>query len=67
MAIPTRSTGLIQRYREDLQARHAARWRWMSNGYGGLDQEGVVRAWARRRLPVVLSEEEVGAVRRELE
>ena len=32
-----------------------------------LDLEGVVRARARRRLPVVLSEAEVKAVRRELE
>jgi integrase len=32
-----------------------------------LDLEGVVRARARRRLPVVLSEVEVGAVRQELE
>jgi len=32
-----------------------------------LDLEGVVRARQRRRLPVVLSEAEVRAVRRELE
>ncbi len=32
-----------------------------------LDLEGVVRARAKRRLPVVLSEAEVRAVRRELE
>ena len=32
-----------------------------------LDLEGVIRARARRRLPVVLSEAEVRAVRRELE
>ena len=31
-----------------------------------LDLEGVVRARAKRRLPVVLSEAEVRAVRREL-
>jgi hypothetical protein len=32
-----------------------------------LDLEGVIRARTRRRLPVVLSEAEVRAVRQELE
>jgi site-specific recombinase XerD len=123
MTNPNRPPGLIQRYREELQARHYARrtvatyeqWlrrflrfhgmrhpREMSskevNAFlthlavegqvsastqnqalsallflyrelleQDLDLEGVVRARQKRRLPVVLSEAEVRAVRRELE
>ena len=118
----TRPPGLIQRYREELQARHYARRtvdtyeQWLRrflrfhhrrhpremgseevNAFlthlaveaqvsastqnqalsallflyrelleRDLDLEGVVRARAKRRLPVVLSEAEVRAVRREL-
>jgi len=123
MASPPRSPGLIQRYREELQARHYARRtvdtyeQWLRrflrfhrprhpremgsaevNAFlthlavelhvsastqnqalsallflyrelleRDLDLEGVVRARTKRRLPVVLSEAEVRAVRRELE
>jgi integron integrase len=123
MPNPTRPPGLIQRYREELQARHYARRtvatyeQWLRrflrfhhlrhpremgseevNAFlthlavelhvsastqnqalsallflyrelleRDLDLEGVIRARARRRLPVVLSEAEVRAVRRELE
>lgn len=123
MPTPTRPPGLIQHYREELQARHYARrtvatyeqWLRRFLRFHGmrhpremgseevnaflthlavegnvsastqnqalaallflyrellerdLDLEGVVRARARRRLPVVLSEAEVRAVRRELE
>lgn len=123
MPNPTRPAGLIQRYRDELQARHYARRtvaayeQWLRrflrfhqlrhpremgseevNAFlthlavdeqvsastqnqalsallflyrelleRDLDLEGVVRARAKRRLPVVLSEVEVRAVRRELE
>lgn len=123
MSNPTRPAGLIQRYREELQARHYARRtvatyeQWLRrflrfhqlrhpremgseevNAFlthlaadlhvsastqnqalsallflyrelleRDLDLEGVVRARAKRRLPVVLSQAEVRAVRRELE
>jgi integron integrase len=123
MPSSTRPTGLIQRYREELQARHYARRtvatyeQWLRrflrfhrprhpremgseevNAFlthlaveihvsastqnqalsallilyrelleRDLDLEGAVRARAKRRLPVVLSEAEVRAVRRELE
>lgn len=123
MANPRRPAGLIQRYREELQARHYARRtvatyeQWLRrflrfhqlrhpremgseevNAFlthlaaelhvsastqnqalsallflyrelleRDLDLEGVVRARAKRRLPVVLSEPEVRAVRKELE
>lgn len=123
MSTPQRSPGLIQRYREELQARHYARRtvatyeQWLRrflrfhqrrhpremgsaevNAFlthlavegqvsastqnqalsallflyrelleRDLDVEGVVRARARRRLPVVMSVAEVRAVRRELQ
>ncbi len=123
MSTAQRSPGLIQRYREELQARHYARRtvasyeQWLRrflrfhqlrhpremgsaevNAFlthlavegqvsastqnqalsallflyrelleRDLDVEGVVRARARRRLPVVLSVAEVRAVRRELQ
>lgn len=123
MPNPTRPAGLIQRYREELQARHYARRtvatyeQWLRrflrfhqlrhpremgseevNAFlthlaaelhvsastqnqalsallflyrelleRDLDLEGVVRARTKRRLPVVLSEAEVRAVRQKLE
>jgi site-specific recombinase XerD len=111
MTNPNRPPGLIQRYREELQARHyyarrtvAKYEQWLRRflRFHGmrhpremsskevnastqnqalsallflyrelleqdLDLEGVVRARQKRRLPVVLSEAEVRAVRRELE
>ena len=123
MPNPTHPPGLIQRYREELQARHYARRtvatyeQWLRrflrfhqlrhpremgskevNAFlthlaaelhvsastqnqalsallflyrellkRDLELEGVVRARTKRRLPVVLSEAEVRAVRRELE
>jgi site-specific recombinase XerD len=110
MTNTNRPPGLIQRYREELQARHYARrtvatyeqWLRRFLRFHGmqhpremgsaevnastqnqalsallflyrelleqdLDLEGVVRARQKRRLPVVLSEAEVRAVRRELE
>ncbi len=108
MTNPNRPPGLIQRYREELQARHYARrtvktyeqWLRRFLRFHGMrhpremgsaevnastqnqalsallflyrelleqDLEAVVRARQKRRLPVVLSEAEVRAVRRELE
>ena len=123
MATPQRSPGLIQRYREELQARHYARRtvatyeQWLRrflrfhqrrhpremgsaelNAFlthlavegqvsastqnqalaallflyrdlleRDLELEGVIRARTRQRIPVVLSEAEVRAVREQLE
>ena len=71
MEPPTRPAGLIQRYREALQARHYARRtvatdeQWL-RALGllflyrellerDMDLEGVVRASQKRRRPVVLT------------
>ncbi|MFI0403066.1 MAG: tyrosine-type recombinase/integrase [Cyanobium sp.] len=78
MEPPTRPAGLIQRYREALQARHYARRtvatdeQWL-RALGllflyrellerDMDLEGVVRASQKRRRPVVLTPGEVRAV-----
>jgi integron integrase len=81
MAVEARAHGLIQRYRELLQTRHYARRtvktyeQWLRRFLRfhrmrhprELEIDGVVRARTRQRLPVVLSEAEVRAVRERLE
>lgn len=75
MADACRSPGLIQRYREELQvcastqnqALAALLFLYRVLLERDLELEGVVRARTRRRLPVVLSEAEVRAVRQRLD
>ncbi len=75
MADASRAPGLIQRYREELQVRASTQnqalaallFLYRELLERDLELEGVVGARPRRRLPVVLSEAEVRAVRQGLE
>jgi integrase len=58
--MPTRAPRLLDRYREEMVVRHYAQRTVLGGDVGSL--EGVVRAHRPRRLPVVLSEDEVRRV-----
>lgn len=62
MNAPTRAPRLLDRYREEMVVRHYVQlYRTVLGGDVG-SLEGVVRAHRPRRLPVVLSEDEVRRV-----